>query len=117
MIVCGEQKIYIVCGPTDLRNGCNGLAAVATMRLACSTFEPAMFLFCNRSRNIVKIIEWDGDGFWLYQKRLERGTFPWPVSGKMKKLVISKEEFSCLFAGTKLKRKLTVDELFPEVVV
>ena len=117
MIDCGNKNIYIVCGPTDLRNGCGGLAAIAAMRLACTTFESAMFLFCNRSRNLVKIIEWDGDGFWLYQKRLERGTFPWAADGNMKKLVLSKEEFSCLFSGTKLRRRLSADEFFPTAVV
>jgi IS66 Orf2 like protein. len=70
-----------------------------------------MFIFCNRSRNRVKILEWDHDGFWLYQKRLEKGTFPWPKEGKVKKITLSGDEFSCLLAGTKLRRRLAMDEV------
>ena len=74
IIDCGNKNIYIVCGPADLRNGCGGLAAITDMRLACTAFESAMFLFCNRSRNLVKIIEWDGDGFWQLLDSPRRGT-------------------------------------------
>lgn len=117
-MINGEGKeIYIICGATDMRKGINGLAAIASLHLAGSSFESAMFIFCNKSRNRVKIIAWDGDGFWLYQKRLERGTFPWPAGGaKVKRITITKAEFSCLLSGTKLKRKLCMDEVFPTAV-
>ncbi|MDO4561840.1 MAG: IS66 family insertion sequence element accessory protein TnpB [bacterium] len=46
---------------------------------------------------LLKIIAGDGGGFWLYQKRLERGTFPWPAEGgKVKRIAIMKNEFSRL---------------------
>ena len=117
MIECGSKEIYVICGATDMRKGINGLAATASLRMACSSFESAIFIFCNKSRNRVKVIEWDGDGFWLYQKRLERGTFPWPADGgKIKRITITQEEFSCLLSGTKLRRKLCMDEVFPTAV-
>ena len=111
MIESGNKDIYIVCGATDMRKGVDGLAAIVNLRLACDFSGASMFIFCNKSR----IIEWDGDGFWLYQKRLERGTFPWPAEGSLKRMVITKDEFSCLFSGTKLRRMLSMDEVFPEV--
>lgn len=107
---CGKE-IYVVCGPTDMRKGIDALSAIVNLRLICDSFESAMFIFCNRERNKVKILEWDNDGFWLYQKRLEKGTFPWPKEGKVKKMVLSGDEFSCLLAGTKLRRRLTMDEV------
>ena len=86
MIESGNKDIYIVCGATDMREGVDGLAAIVNLRLACDFSVASMFIFCNKSRNRVKIIEWDGDGFWLYQKRLERGTFPWPAEGRVKRI-------------------------------
>ena len=70
MLECSGKEIYLVCGATDMRKGLDGLAAIANLRFACVSFGSAMFIFCNKSRNRVKIIEWNGDGFWLYQKRL-----------------------------------------------
>ena len=63
MLECSGKEIYLVCGATDMRKGLDGLAAIANLRFACVSFESAMFIFCNKSRNRVKIIEWDGDGF------------------------------------------------------
>ena len=118
MIESGKKEIYIVCGYTDMRKGVNGLAGIASLRLACEHLESAMYIFCNRSKNSVKIIEWDGDGFWLYQKRLEKGTFPWPAENeKVQKISISDKEFSCLFSGTKLRRRLEMKEIFPSSCV
>ena len=68
MIESGNKDIYIVCGATDMRKGVDGLAAIVNFRLACDFSGTSMFIFCNKSRNRVKIIEWDGDGFWLYRK-------------------------------------------------
>ena len=93
------KQIYLICGSTDMRKGIDGLSSIVDLCLVCSSFESAMFIFCNRSRNRVKILEWDHDGFWLYQKRLEKGTFPWPKEGKVKKITLSGDEFSCLLAG------------------
>ena len=41
-------------------------------------FSGAVFLFCNRNRNILKMIWWDRTGFWVAQKKLEKGRWPWP---------------------------------------
>ena len=74
-----------------MRKGVDGLAAIVNLSIACDFSGESMFIFCNNSRNRVKIIERDGDGFWLYQKRLERGTFPWPAEGRVKRMVITKD--------------------------
>ncbi len=76
-------------------------------------FSDALFVFCNRSRDRLKILEWDGDGFWLYFKRLERGHFRWPsTEGDDKKMVLDVEELSCLIDGARLEKKLSRREVF-----
>ena len=71
-----DKQIYLICGFTDMRKGTDGLSAIVNLQHVCDSYESAMFIFCSRSRNRVKILEWDHDGFWLYQKRLKKGTFP-----------------------------------------
>lgn len=113
MIEPGGKQIYLVCGATDMRKGIDGLAAVVGASFASESYDSALFIFCNKGRNKVKILEWDGDGFWLHQKRLEKGTFSWPKEGRVKRILLSAGEFSCLIGGTKLKRRLSMDEVFP----
>ena len=71
-------KIYLSLGHTDMRKGIHGLAGlVATVQHqnACSG---SLFVFRGRSADKLKILWWDGQGFCLYYKILERGRFPWP---------------------------------------
>jgi len=74
--------VYLACGHTDMRKQINGLSAKVQADFAQDPFGGALFVFCNRQRNRIKVLEWDGDGFWLYLKRLERGHFRWPEPGE-----------------------------------
>ena len=76
-------------------------------------FADALFVFCNRRRDRIKILEWDGDGFWLYFKRLERGRFRWPSEdGEDNRMHLTGEELSCLIGSAKLEKKLSRKEVF-----
>ena len=75
-------------------------------------FDGALFVFCNRNRDRVKILEWDGDGFWLYFKRLEKGHFRWPAVGDSATMTLTGEELSILLGGARVELKLKRDEVF-----
>ena len=57
-------------------------------------FGAGVFVFCNRARDRVKILEWDEGGFWLYFKRLEKGHFRWPALGEESTMSLSGEELN-----------------------
>ena len=72
------DKVYIACGYTDLRQGIDGLAGIVQEKYRLNPFKGALFLFCGKRTDRVKGLYWDGDGFILLYKRLERGGFRWP---------------------------------------
>ena len=69
-------------------------------------FSKAVFVFCNRNRDRIKILEWDVDGFWLYFKRLEKGRFGWPQIGDEPTMTLDPDELSVLLGGVKVELKL-----------
>ena len=98
------KAIYLACGATDMRNNIDGLAAIVQNSFKLTPASDAIFIFCNAGRDRLKILEWDGDGFWLHYKRLERGRFPWPEkSAEGKTMTLSERELEYLLGGAKLK--------------
>lgn len=71
-------RVYLACGPTDMRKGIGGLAALAQEQLRKQPCSGAVFAFRGRRGDRLKLLHWDGQGFCLYYKILERGRFPWP---------------------------------------
>lgn len=100
------KRVYLACGKTDMRKQINGLAELVTSSFDLDPFAEAIFVFCNRNRDRIKILEWDGDGFWLYFKRLEKGRFRWPAEGSEATMTLSGEELGILLGGAKVELKL-----------
>jgi transposase len=94
-----------------MRKQINGLMVLVKNSFALDPFSEALFVFCNRERNRIKILEWDTDGFWLYFKRLERGRFRWPAEGAGQTMVLTSEELACLIGSAKLEKKLKRNEV------
>jgi transposase len=105
-----EKKIYLAYGPTDMRKEINGLATIVELSFKLDPFGEAVFVFRNRNLDRLKILEWDGDGFWLHLKRLEKGRFKWPSKDKDNTMSLSGEELEHFLEGTKLVRKLLRQE-------
>jgi transposase len=98
-------RIYLCVEPTDMRKSFNGLYAIAKHELACNPMDGSLFVFANRRRDRVKLLYWDGTGFWVLAKRLEKGTFWWPSPGEAEAggLEIKPEALSMLLNGIDLK--------------
>lgn len=95
------DMIYLACGYTDLRKSIDGLSIITQSKLQLDPFQKALFIFCNRQMNKLKILHFD-EGFWLYYYRLERGKFKWPMSEK-EALQISMEDLSWLLKGYEVR--------------
>ena len=106
MLNISGKRVYLACGKTDMRKSINGLSAIVEQSFNLDPFDGALFVFCNRSRNRLKILEWDGDGYWLYFKRLEKGRFRWPVEGEDATMVLTSEELTILLGGARVEQKL-----------
>jgi transposase len=72
-------RIYIALGATDMRLGMDGLAARVREVLQLEPLSGHVFVFRNRRGDRLKLLLWDRSGFWVLYKRLERGTFTWPI--------------------------------------
>ena len=94
-----------------MRKSINGLTVMVSESFSLDPFSESLFVFCNKARNRLKIIEWDGDGFWLYFKRLERGHFRWPAQGDGCVMALDNKELSYLIEGAKLEKKLKREEV------
>ncbi len=72
-----QMKIFIAVEPADFRKGIDGLARLCTQVLEQDPFSGSVFAFRNRRSTAVKILVYDGQGFWLCHKRLSEGKFRW----------------------------------------
>jgi transposase len=116
MMRFGEKPVYLCCGYTDMRKSINGLMTMVKDSFSLDPFADALFVFCNKSRDRIKLLEWDGDGFWLYFKRLERGRFHWPKEGDASTMVLDSKELNCLIDGARLEKKLKREEVFERLI-
>ncbi len=72
-----QMRVLVAIEPVDFRRGVDGLAQQCRAVLAEDPFSGAVFVFRNRQRTAVKVLVYDGQGFWLCHKRLSQGRFRW----------------------------------------
>jgi transposase len=95
-------RIFIVTGPTDMRKSFNGLYAIVKHRLEADPTSGHVYVFCNRPRNRIKLLLWDGSGLWVCAKRLEQGRFGWGWPTDEASVQIAHENLSLLLGGIDL---------------
>ena len=114
--LAGGTTVYLSCGATDLRKSYNGLAAIIKLKFHLDPYSRCMFAFCNRRRTSIKILQWDGSGFWILMKRLDRNAFHWPDTPDELRQVTLKE-IHWLCDGLSLNPRGAFEEHHPKIIL
>lgn len=97
------SEIYIANRPTDFRKCFDGLCGEIRSYMQMNPLGGALFVFYNKRRDRLKMIVWDNDGFWIFYKRLEQGTFEiLPASRDETSITVSPEQLQLLLCGIEL---------------
>lgn len=97
-------KVFLACGGTDMRKSINGLAVIVQEEFQLDLFSSCLFVFCNKGRNKLKMLQWDHNGFWLHYRRLEKGKFQWPKDGTVP-VVVGRRELNWLLDGLSMQQE------------
>ena len=98
-------RVYLCTAPCDMRRSFDGLCSLVTNAMHMDAFAGHLFVFSNRRRDRVKILYWDRDGFAVWAKRLEEGTYAMPFSEVTEnRCEISGQELGALLSGIDLSQ-------------
>lgn len=97
-----NASIFLHTQPTDMRKGFDGLSGIVRRELGADPLTGSLFLFINRRRDRLKILHWDGTGYWLYYKLLEAGTFE-VIDAEERCLQIDATQLAMLLGGVSLE--------------
>jgi transposase len=97
-------RVYLACGVTDMRKGIDGLAGLVQTALRQAPGSGSVFVFRGRRGDRIKLLFWDGQGFCLYYKVLERGRFPWPSVADGTSVRLTAAQLAMLWEGIDWRR-------------
>ncbi len=101
--VPGTVKIFLCLTPTDMRKSIDGLAGLASTVLAQDPLSGHLFVFTGKRRDRVKLLYFDGDGYALWYKRLEVGTFRLPAAAaEQLSITLTPAELTMILCGVDL---------------
>lgn len=110
-----QTQVYLARDPVDMSKQIDGLALIVQEVFELDPFKPALFAFCNRQRDKIKVLYWHKNGFCLFYKRLEKGRFQWPKNAE-DTLLSSERELKWLLEGLFLESLPTQPSLHYESV-
>jgi transposase len=95
-----QMRVLVAVEPVDFRRGIDGLAQLCRSVLGEEPMSGAVFVFRNRQRTALKLLVYDGQGFWLCNKRLSKGHFRWwPTSTEAASTPLRAHELHVLLCG------------------
>ena len=101
----GGCRIWLCTRPTDMRRSFDGLSAMVRNELGADPAGGHWFAFVNRRGTMLKVLAFDGDGYWIWSKRLEVGRFAAPGVGEGGKVPLSRTALLALIEGQDIEVK------------
>jgi len=92
-------RVYAALGATDMRKSFDTLAEEVRRVIEEDPLSGALFVFCNRARNRIKVLYFDRGGYWLIARRLERGTFAWPKEKTRRRVELRADDLVLVLNG------------------
>ena len=109
--VTPQMRVLVAIEPVDFRRGIDGMASVCRERLAANPFSGTAYVFRNRRGTAIKVLVYDGQGFWLCHKRLSKGRFRcWPAGRGNTATAVRAHELQVLLVGGDPARTLAPPE-------
>ena len=98
------SAVYLHREPVAFRKSINGLSSIVESEMGMSPFSGALYVFCNRNREKLKLIYWDRSGFSLWYKRLEKNNFQWPRRWPDAVITLTETQLHWLLTGYDITR-------------
>jgi len=99
-----DSILYLYRHPVDMRKAINGLVAIVEGDMGLDPFSSKLFVFCNTAKTIVKLVGWEGNGFILWMKRIDKARFRWPADLPMDSIELTAQQVNWLLDGYDLTR-------------
>ena len=94
---------YFYHDPTDMRKGFDSLSGMVRQYIQLNVLNGYVFIFMNKKRNQIKLLQWEGDGLALYYKRLEKGAYERPFANNDGSYTVSAQQLQLILQGIELK--------------
>jgi transposase len=95
------MPIYLYTQDTDMRKGAEGLSGIVRQHMQGDPLDGSLFLFINRRRDRMKMLHWDGGGYWVFYRVLEAGTFE-RLASEQTSLQLDPTQLAMLLGGMQL---------------
>src|SRR5215210_7271858 len=103
--ISDKYRYLIYCGNTDMRKSFQGLAALVKYHMKCDVLNGDIYVFLSKRRNSIKLLRFEGDGFAIFYKHLEKGTFEMPAyQSQTNTMLITDNELLFILKGVALKK-------------
>lgn len=100
-----SRRYWLYSGDTDMRKSFHALASLVRYKMQSNVLSGDIYVFISRRRNAIKLLRWEGDGFAIFYKRLEKGTFELPqYDSNNNAMLITDNELSFVLKGIALKK-------------
>lgn len=105
------KGVFLHREPVDMRKAISGLSQIVEGEAMGTLMAPHLFVFCNRKRDLMKVIYFDRSGFAMWVKRVEKEKFPWPKRHEDVVVTLTPDQFQWLLDGYDVWKMKPFEEL------